>query len=96
MPVLYNYTGSDSETVLITEENIGLDYPFGLTGAPFGATTTSLDRIRANIRILLRTNVGERPMKPTFGVRLKEFIVEQVDDEDEQRIKDNIATAVEI
>lgn len=95
MPILYNYTGSDSETVLITEENIGLNYPFGLTGAPFGATTTTLDRIRANIRVLLRTNVGERAMKPEFGVRLREFLFEQIDEEDEERIRDNIATAIE-
>ena len=97
MPILYNYTGSEGDlaTVIITEENIGLEYPFGLSGAPFGATTTTLERIRSNIRVLLRTNIGERPMKPTFGVRLREFMFEQIDEEDEQIIKDNIAAAIE-
>lgn len=94
MPVLYNFTGSNMSTILVTEENIGLTYPFGLTGAPFGSTTTTLERIRSNIRVLLRTNIGERPMQPEFGIRIKEFLFEQIEEEDEQVIKDNIAVSI--
>ena len=50
--------------------------------------------LKSNLRILLRTNVGERPMNPTFGIRLREFMFDQITDEIEEIIKDSIYIAV--
>ena len=58
---------------------IGLDFPLHRgddRNGNFAATFTTLEAVKVNIRNLLQTELGERPMQPTLGVRLKQYLFE--------------------
>jgi hypothetical protein len=97
MPILYNYTGSVDdapERSDVSPGGLGIKYPFGVDGTAFKSSHTTLEMLKSNLRVLLRTNVNERPMNPTFGIRLREFMFEQITDETKEIIKDSILIAV--
>tara|TARA_Y100000034_G_C6703501_1_gene310389 strand:+ start:129 stop:560 length:432 start_codon:yes stop_codon:yes gene_type:complete len=66
------------------DENVfvGIDYPFhksnGVEGW-FKSTSTTIEAVKNNIRLLLRTERGERLMQPNLGVALKRFLFQQID-----------------
>tara|TARA_Y100000310_G_scaffold159911_1_gene159597 strand:- start:2808 stop:3257 length:450 start_codon:yes stop_codon:yes gene_type:complete len=70
---------------------IGLDYPLynGERGM-FTPTTTVLEATKHNIRNLLLTELGERVMQPTLGVRLKRYLFEPFTSDIQMAIKNNI------
>ena len=66
---------------------IGLSFPLGRseTGL-FKQTKTTLQQARHNLKNLLLTRRGERPMQPEFGSRLYSFLFEPIE-EDQMRDK---------
>ena len=76
---------------------IGLDIPLhrGNDGnGNFAATSTTLEAVKVNIRNLLQTELGERPMQPDFGVGLKNLLFENLENADE--IKPEIEAQLEV
>ena len=61
---------------------VGIDYPFhksnGVEGW-FKSTSTTIEAVKNNVRLLLRTERGERLMQPNLGVALKRFLFQQID-----------------
>ena len=58
---------------------IGLDFPLHRgndRNGNFATTSTTLEAIKVNIRNLLQTEIGERPMQPNLGVNLKQYLFE--------------------
>lgn len=67
---------------------IGLSFPLGRSEVGmFKQTKTTLQQARHNLKNLLLTRRGERPMQPEFGSRLYSFLFEQID---EDQIRDKI------
>ena len=72
---------------------IGFTLPFTVSSGSVGyfqMTETEMSALEQDIRSLLVTNWGERPMHYSFGYNLREFIFEQRDEELKQRIADRI------
>ena len=55
---------------------IGLRLPLVLDNGELGSTTTTLDAVKQNILNLCSTEIGERVMQPSLGLRLKRFLFE--------------------
>ena len=60
---------------------IGLKLPLVLDNGQLASTKTTLDAVKTNIKNLLLTDIGERVMQPTLGIKLKKFLFEQFTDE---------------
>ncbi len=61
---------------------IGLSFPLGRTNkGMFRQTKTTLQQAQHNIRNLLMTIKGERPMQPDFGADIYTYIFEPIDNE---------------
>ena len=72
---------------------IGLDMPLHRgddKNGNFAATSTTLEAVKVNIRNLLQTELGERPMQPNLGIKLKQFLFEQFDENIELSIQNSI------
>lgn len=58
----------------------GFAFPFRIDPATGGvAAAEDHDKIRQNVRVLLRTAVGERPMLPAYGTPLATLVQEPND-----------------
>ena len=72
---------------------IGIDLPFhkseGSEGY-FASTSTTIDAVKNNVRLLLSTEKGERIFQPNLGVGLKRFLFEQITNETTLAIQDEI------
>ena len=59
---------------------IGIDLPFrksyGSEGY-FASTSTTIEAVKNNIRLLLQTEQGERILQPNLGMNLRRFLFEQ-------------------
>jgi hypothetical protein len=77
------------------DENIfiGIDYPLhkstGVEGW-FKSTSTTIDAVKNNIKLLLQTERGERLMQPNLGVALKRFLFQQIDSDTIVAMQDEI------
>ena len=72
---------------------IGLDMPLHRgddRNGNFAATFTTLEAVKVNVRNLLQTELGERPMQPTLGVRLKQYLFEPFNDDVKVNIQNEI------
>ncbi len=72
----------------------GVAFPFAidaLTGRV--ATSIGTTKVREDIRVLLGTRVGERPLNREFGTRLRSFVQESDDDVLRAIIADEVAVA---
>ena len=59
----------------------GFAFPFRIDPASGGvAQAEGLDKIRQNVRVLLGTRTGERPMLPTYGTPLAGLVQDPNDD----------------
>lgn len=65
----------------------------GIQGA-FAANTETLRAVSDDLRILLLTNYGERPIHYDFGANLRRILFEQGEDV-KQQINDSIVAAVD-
>jgi phage baseplate assembly protein W len=72
---------------------IGLDLPLrrGRQGG-FQQTFTTQDAIKSNIKNFLLTNFGERPLNPTFGNNLRNFVFEQDVEETKIQVEELVRT----
>lgn len=72
---------------------IGLDLPFNAEGV-FRSTYQSKDALKNNLINYLLTNPGERVGNPNFGAGLRNFVFEQITEENldflEDKIQDDI------
>ena len=76
--------------------SIGIDFPLrrgGDVNTDFAATSTTLEAVKNNVRNLLMTEHGERVMQPNLGVRLKQFLFEQFNDDVRLSIENVIVDA---
>ena len=58
---------------------VGVDIPFSAPGV-FRSNFTTAKAIKNNLINYFLTNPGERPLNPSFGGGLREFIFEQITD----------------
>jgi phage baseplate assembly protein W len=68
---------------------VGINLP--LSGpAVFISNYTTYDALKTDLINFFLTNPGERPMNPTFGGGLKNFIFSQIEEENINGLKENI------
>jgi phage baseplate assembly protein W len=56
----------------------GVDFPLRVRSTGAVATVGGTDNLEKAMRIILLTYLGERPMRPRFGSRLRDFLFEGV------------------
>jgi len=76
---------------------IGINLPMDASnGAALQSTFYTKDQIKANIRSLFSTMIGERVMQPTFGTYLFNLLFEQVNtDLKEKQIRNEVDRAIQ-
>lgn len=77
---------------------IGFTFPFSQTTGSLGylePTNDVVSAIQSNLRVLLLTNWGERPMRYDFGVNMREFIFDPTTDELRGRIAERVKAQLE-
>ena len=65
-----------------TRVSVGIDFPFGRVpnqDGYFKTTKTTIESVKNNIRLLLKTEKGERLFQPNLGLALKRFLFEDFD-----------------
>jgi phage baseplate assembly protein W len=68
---------------------VGINLP--LSGpAVFVSNYTTYDALKTDLINFFLTNPGERPMNPTFGGGLRDFIFSQIEEENINGLKENI------
>ena len=77
---------------------IGLQYPFerGDYEGWFSSTETTLEAVKTNIKMLLKTNTGERLMQPKLGLNLRRYLFEQITGETLLSIKNHIIDSFKV
>ncbi len=74
---------------------VGINIPFTAPGV-FRSNYTTKESIKNNLINYFLTNPGERPLNPTFGAGLRDFIFEQIADDNldflQEQIQDNLNT----
>ena len=61
---------------------LGIDLPIDNSyGSSMSSTFFTKDQIKANMRSVFTTMIGERVMQPEFGTRLYEFLFRPIDEE---------------
>jgi|TARA_R110000824_G_scaffold207573_3_gene393045 phage baseplate assembly protein W len=74
--------------------SIGLKLPIVLDNGQLASTKTTLEAVKQNILNLCNTEVGERVMQPTLGVRLKRFLFEPFTEDTVLQVQDIILESV--
>ena len=64
-------------------------------GGAFQTNNVTVDAIADDLKILILTNHGERPMNFTFGANLRSLLFEQ-DSEISQKISDRLSAAIDV
>ena len=67
-----------------TRVSVGIDFPFARVpngDGYFQTTKTTVDAIKNNIKLLLKTNKSERVFQPNLGMGLKEILFEPLNDD---------------
>lgn len=61
------------------EKNVAIGIPFPLGGTPiFTSTFTTQDQAMSNLKNLLLTRKGERPLQPLFGTDIPSLLFENI------------------
>jgi|TARA_R100000149_G_C5869527_1_gene133690 phage baseplate assembly protein W len=97
MPILDRRTNQFVEDV-DSRVSVGIDFPFGRVpngDGYFKTTKTTIDAIKTNIKLLLKTNQGERLFQPNLGMNLRDIIFEQMTEDSIVRIENNILDVFE-
>jgi len=75
---------------------VGLSLPFEISNnGDFQKTKTLIEQTRSNIKNLLLTAKGERPMHPTFGSNLRAVLFEPFDGSISDKVEGAIVEAIE-
>ena len=76
-----------------TRVSVGIDFPFARVpnqDGYFKTTKTTVESIKNNIKLLLKTEQGERVFQPNLGMGLKRFVFEQINENTSIEIENNI------
>ena len=74
---------------------IGVDLPFNGEVA-FRSNYQTKDAIKNNLVNYFLTNPGERPANPTFGAGLRQFIFEQISEDNLDYLKEDIQDKITV
>lgn len=84
-----NTVGSKSKKVF------GMGFPIGKgSSRGYVGNEVGLELVKNNLRQLLQTEKGERVMLPNYGVKLKKYLFEALDQETFGSIKQEILTSI--
>ena len=72
---------------------VGVDLPFSAPGV-FKPNYTTKEAIKNNLINFFLTNPGERPLNPSFGAGLRNFIFEQIVDDNLDFLKEEIQSGL--
>ena len=79
--------------------SVGIDFPFGRVpnsgDGYFKTSKTTIDAIKNNIKLLLKTERSERLFQPFLGVNLKRFVFEQITEDTKIQIENDIVDTFE-
>ena len=70
---------------------VGVNLPFNAPGV-FISNFTTKEATKNNLINYFLTNPGERPLNPTFGGGLRDFIFEQIEDNNLDFLEDSISS----
>ena len=73
---------------------VGVDIPFNAPSC-FRPNYTTAAAIKNNLINFFLTNPGERPLNPTFGGGLRDFIFEQIADDNLDSLEETITTQLQ-
>ena len=74
---------------------VGIDIPFNGPVA-FKSNFVTKDAIKSNLINFFLTNPGERPLNPSFGGGLRNFIFEQISNETTDFLTEDVSTKVAV
>ena len=72
---------------------VGVNIPFSAPGV-FKPNYTTKEAIKNNLINFFLTNPGERPLNPSFGAGLRNFIFEQIVDDNLDFLKEEIQSGL--
>jgi phage baseplate assembly protein W len=82
-----------------TRVSVGIDFPFGRvpnsSDGYFKTSKTTIDAIKNNIKLLLKTERSERLFQPFLGMNLKRFVFEQITEDTKIQIENDIVDTFE-
>ena len=82
-----------------TRVSVGIDFPFGRvpnsSDGYFKTSKTTIDAIKNNIQLLLKTERSERLFQPFLGMNLKRFVFEQITEDTKIQIENDIVDTFE-
>ena len=76
-----------------TRVSVGLDFPVARVpngDGYFKTTKTTIESIKNNIKLLLKTQRGERVFQPNLGLDIRRFLFEQVTEDTQVQIENDI------
>jgi uncharacterized protein len=73
----------------------GWSYPLGVRSNGAITTADGVDKIEQSMQIILSTYPGERPMRPEFACRLRDFVFDGVDDRNSGAIAAEVTSALQ-
>ena len=74
---------------------VGIDVPFNGPVA-FKSNYVTKDSIKSNLINFFLTNPGERPLNPSFGGGLRNFIFEQISNDTTEFLTEDVSTKVSV
>ena len=81
-----------------TRASVGIDFPFGRVpnqDGYFKTTKTTIESVKNNIRLLLKTEKGERLFQPNLGLALRRFLFQQINEDTNILIENEIVDTFE-
>jgi len=81
-----------------TRVSVGIDFPFGRVpnqDGYFKTTKTTIESVKNNIRLLLKTEKGERLFQPNLGLSLRRFLFQQINEDTNILIENEIVDTFE-
>ena len=82
-------------TVLKSPKLTGLNYPIGTSPKNgYFSKSSDLKLVKSNLNSLIRTERGERFMRPDYGCNLRKFLMEPLDETTFSLIKEEVVVAI--
>ena len=81
-----------------TRVSVGIDFPYGRVpnqDGYFKTTKTTIESVKNNIRLLLKTEKGERLFQPNLGLALRRFLFQQINEDTNILIENEIVDTFE-
>jgi phage baseplate assembly protein W len=77
-----------------TRVSVGIKLPFGRQPGSvdgyFASTKSTIDAVKEDIKLLLKTQQGERVMQPALGMNIRRFLFEQITENTVIQIENDI------